>query len=147
MDRGGRRPLGSKFSAPQVDHGRHTPTYYNFPNSFETVSCHIYLLAKQIRRYSFVSRLSADPTGIIGIVVNSTLEVYGSLSRKLRQLLRTMGRPCYLLSVGTITPVKLGNYPDVSSFVILGCPNVVFSGGGFFSPLITCFELLCGLKL
>ena len=94
-----------------------------------------------------INRLDVNPTGIIGIVVNSTLEVYGDLSRKLQKLLRMMGRPCYLLSVGTITPVKLGNYLDISLFVILGCPNVVFSYGEFFSPLITCFELLCGLKL
>lgn len=90
---------------------------------------------------------SLGPSTIYGIVVHSSLQCVSPVARALGELLLSKGGQYYIINAGVLTPTKLGNYPDIDVFVVVGCSKLCFTAHEFFKPLITCFELLCHLGL
>ncbi len=81
-----------------------------------------------------------------GVVVHSTSKEHAALALDLARILRSNGYPAYILSVGRLTSMKLGNFPDLKAFVIIGCMKSVFARADFSMPLLLPFEVLCFLQ-
>ncbi|PJF16696.1 putative diphthamide biosynthesis protein [Paramicrosporidium saccamoebae] len=70
------------------------------------------------KRYSVISSLSSNCS--IGILVHSTLKVFADLALELAATSRSHGHPTYVVSVGRLSPMKLGNFPDIEAWVVVG---------------------------
>lgn len=83
-----------------------------------------------------------------GIVIQTAGDEDSQLASTLSWLLRTKGYAAYTLSSGKISPTKLGNFPDLDAFVVIGCLREVFTPKSrYFWPVVSPFELLCHLGL
>mmetsp|Transcript_19150 Transcript_19150/g.34951 ORF Transcript_19150/g.34951 Transcript_19150/m.34951 type:complete len:121 (-) Transcript_19150:1255-1617(-) len=51
------------------------------------------------------------------------------------------------MQIGKVTPQKLGNFPEIDLFVLFSCPRAqLLDNREFYKPIITPFELECGLS-
>jgi diphthamide biosynthesis enzyme Dph1/Dph2-like protein len=98
------------------------------------------------RRWSALNKASGK-SAVIGIVIHSTQTIFSTLAMRLNALLIQQGLPSHIICISALTPMKLGNFTEISAFVILGCPLRLFTPFEFHRPLISCFELLCLLNL
>ncbi len=69
----------------------------------------------------------------------------------LSRMLRAAGKKVEGFCVGKLTEEKLGNFPEIECFVVLGCPDFINTqilprAKNFHCPLVTAYEVLlaCG---
>ena len=56
------------------------------------------------------------------------------------------GMAAYLVSSEEVSSTKLGNFPSIDAWIVLGCPRAVFDDDGlqdYPGVLVTAFEFLC----
>ncbi|KAI3652444.1 hypothetical protein MP228_002769 [Amoeboaphelidium protococcarum] len=100
-----------------------------------------------MRRYYLIEKTKSAQ--IIGILV-STLAVKSYLKaiNELSDLIKSVGRTCFIVSVGKLTVAKLANFPEIEVFVNVSCPlSAVIQDNEkqFYQPIITPYELKCAL--
>ncbi|KAI3638935.1 hypothetical protein MIR68_003433 [Amoeboaphelidium protococcarum] len=100
-----------------------------------------------MRRYYFIEKTKS--ASIIGILV-STLAVKSYLKaiNEISDLIKSVGRTCFIVSVGKLTVAKLANFPEIEVFVNVSCPLsavVQDNEKQFYQPIITPYELKCAL--
>jgi hypothetical protein len=95
------------------------------------------------KRFALLSSVSENCP--IGLIIHSTSKMFAELAFAISKILVGRGYPVYIFSVGGISPTKLGNFPDIRIWTVLGCPRHCFSDEQYFATLISPFELLCAI--
>ncbi|GJD06190.1 Diphthamide biosynthesis protein 2 [Galdieria sulphuraria] len=93
------------------------------------------------RRLALISK--AQKSHVFGIVVSAiaTKGVLDAIER-CEVLLNQFEMEWYLLNVGKPTPTKLGNFPEIEVFVLVGCPESAFlDSKSYMKPILTMAEL------
>ena len=103
-----------------------------------------------MRRYAGVERIKqAERIGVL--YAASSLAEIARTREMLSRMLRAAGKKVEGFCVGRLTEEKLGNFPEVECFVVLGCPDFINTqilprAKSFHCPLVTAHEVLlaCG---
>lgn len=96
-------------------------------------------------RFSALSRFKASSS--VGVLVRSTSSISADLAARLARLLRGRGHPSYVVNMGRLNEAKLGNFPDIDIWVVVGCPRAIFDTMELGYCLLTPFELLCAMGM
>eukprot|EP00945_MAST-04E_sp_MAST-4E-sp1_P008209 g8209.t1 len=93
------------------------------------------------KRYFQVQK--AKDARIFGILIG-TLSVsrYRDILKRVRELLKRMGRKHYTFIVGKVNVAKLANHPEVDVYCLIACPqNSLLDSKEFYKPVVTPYEL------
>lgn len=96
-------------------------------------------------RFSALSKMTAS--SCVGILVHSTSCTSADLASRLSQFLHKKGHPAYVINMGRLNEAKLGNFPDIDIWVVVGCPRSIFNKVELGYRLLTPFELLCATEV
>ena len=90
---------------------------------------------------------------ILGVVV-STLGAarHNALIAALRAAAVNVGKGCYVLALGRLSPAKLANFAEIDAFVLIACPETTLlpdagptGSAAFFKPVVSPYEALVAL--
>ena len=94
-----------------------------------------------IKRYNNVEKVKqAD---IIGILVGTLgIKNFTGIINRLKQVITAGGKKWYVICIGKPNPAKLGNFPEISAFVLIGCvENSLLDTTEYFQAVVTPYEL------
>ncbi|GMH91670.1 hypothetical protein TrST_g13833 [Triparma strigata] len=97
------------------------------------------------RRFYLTRKLLT--TQVFGIVI-ATLSVsnFSHVVKRVKAVIESKGRTCYVFMVGKVNVAKLGNYGEIEAFVLVACPeNSLLESSDFHVPVVTPWELEVGL--
>ncbi|KAJ2486781.1 Diphthamide biosynthesis protein 2 [Coemansia sp. RSA 2050] len=98
------------------------------------------------RRFKMVQH--ARDADVIGIVVGTLAATrYLRVIEALKAMIRRAHKKFYVFVVGKLNVAKLANFAEIEAYVLVACPeNSLVDSKGFFSPVVTPFEMLLALS-